>query len=61
MTTQAARGEHVGPPREGFVRREHRQGEIPAGDDLEEEVGIDDGETRGETKRLVLRKGIHPR
>ena len=33
-------GEHVGPLREGFVGRENRQGEIPAGDDLEEEVGI---------------------
>ena len=34
-------GEHVGPLREGFVRGdEHRQGEIPAGDDLEEEVGV---------------------
>ena len=34
-------GEHVGPFGEGFVGGdEHRQGEIPAGDDLEEEVGI---------------------
>ena len=34
-------GEHVGPLREGFVRGdEHRQIEIPAGDDLEEEVGV---------------------
>ena len=34
-------GEHVGPFGEGFVRRdEHRQVEVPAGDDLEEEVGV---------------------
>ena len=34
-------GEHVGPLREGFIGRdEHGHGEVPAGDDLEEEVGI---------------------
>ena len=34
-------GEHVGPFREGFVGGdEHGGGEVPAGDDLEEEVGI---------------------
>ena len=34
-------GEHAGPLREGFVGRdEHRQVEVPAGDDLEEEVGV---------------------
>ena len=34
-------GEHVGPFREGFIGRdEDRHGEVPAGDDLEEEVGI---------------------
>ena len=34
-------GEHVAPLGEGFVRRdEDRHGEVPAGDDLEEEVGI---------------------
>ena len=34
-------GEHVGPLREGFVRRdEHRQVEVSARDDLEEEVGV---------------------
>ena len=34
-------GEHVGPFGEGFIGRdEDRHGEVPAGDDLEEEVGI---------------------
>ena len=34
-------GEHVGPFREGFVGRdEDGRSEVPAGDDLEEEVGI---------------------
>ena len=34
-------GEHVAPFGEGFVGRdEDRHGEVPAGDDLEEEVGI---------------------
>ena len=34
-------GEHVGPFGEGFIGRdEDGHGEVPAGDDLEEEVGI---------------------
>ena len=34
-------GEHVAPFGEGFIGRdENGRGEVPAGDDLEEEVGI---------------------